>query len=189
MAWELEKVEDQRFNLIQSYESGIPMTDLCKIYGISRKTAYKWVNRYKEIGSEGLKDMSKAPLNPHQKYDDDVINMAIEMKLKYRKWGPKKILAKLKRELPDYQWPCPTRLYEIFKSLHLVMPKRLRNRLPATHPLGDVNESNDVWMADFKGWALTKNREKCEPLTITDAHSRYLIRCNHMNRRLAMMFG
>ena len=183
MAWELEKVEDQRFNLIQSYESGIPMTDLCSIYGISRKTAYKWLDRYKELGKEGLKDMSRAPHQPFRIYEDDIINFAIEMKLKYRKWGPKKILAKLEREYPNYRWPCPTRLYQIFQSYHLIKPKRLRRKLPATHPLGDVNNSNDVWAADFKGWILTKNGEKCEPLTITDGFSRYLIRCDHLNRK------
>jgi transposase InsO family protein len=80
-------------------------------------------------------------------------------------------------------WPSPTRLYEIFKENNLVTPKRLRGRVPATHPLGELNGSNDTWMADFKGWFLTLNNTKCEPLTITDGYSRYLIKCVHLNNK------
>src|SRR5262249_30297707 len=58
--------------------------------------------------------------------------------------------------------------------------KRPRTRVPATHPLGELNNSNDVWIADFKGWFLTKDKKKCEPLTITDGYSRYLIKCEHV---------
>ncbi len=57
--------------------------------------------------------------------------------------------------------------------------------MPATHPLGEVNDSNEVWMADFKGWFMTKDGTKCEPITITDGHSRYSITCRHVLNKKA----
>jgi len=184
MAWELKKVEDQRRELVEAFLKGtLTMTELCNHYGVSRKTAYKWFNRYKSYGIEGLKDLTRAPQSPHRSYSDESINMAIDLKLKHRTWGPKKILVKLHNEYPRMKWPSQTRLYEIFKEYHLVKSRRVRNRVPATHPLGEVNNSNDVWIADFKGWFVTQDNKKCEPLTITDGFSRYLIRCNHLDKK------
>lgn len=180
MAWELKKVEEQRKELIESYfEGSVPMKSLCSRFGISRKTAYKWLKRFTVSGVEGLKDQSKVPHAPHRLFGEEEINLAIDLKLQHRTWGPKKVLHKLKQHYPQIQFPSATRLYEIFKEHHLVTARRLRARVPATHPLELVNESNDTWMADFKGWFLTQNNEKCEPFTITDGFSRYLIKCTH----------
>ena len=181
MPWELKKVEDKRRELIEAYQNGTPMTYLCKLHGVSRKTAYKWYNRYLKLGAEeGLQDLSKAPHNPTRKYGEEQISLALDLKLQKRTWGPKKILAMLRREYPNENWPSSTWLYQVFKEHHLVTSRRYRKRVPATHPLGDVNASNDVWMADFKGWFLTKDKTKCEPLTITDGHTRFLIKCEHL---------
>jgi putative transposase len=184
MPWELRKVEDKRKELIDAYMAQVSMTELCKRYNVSRKTAYKWLNRYLELGSEeGLKDLPKAPHNPVRIFAEEQIRMALDLKLKRPTWGPKKVLAKLKMDNPILEWPSATWLYYIFKEHHLIIPKKLRKRVPATHPLGDVNQNNDVWMADFKGWFLTKDRAKCEPLTITDGYSRFLISCTHLERK------
>lgn len=184
MPWELRRVEDKRKELIDAYIKGASMTDLCKRYHVSRKTAYKWFNRFQESGSEkALKDLSKAPHNPVRIFSEDQVRIAIDLKLNRSTWGPKKILAKLRMDYPDLDWPSPTWLYEIFKEHHLILPRRLRRRVPATNPLGDVNESNDVWMADFKGWFLTQDKAKCEPITITDGHTRFLISCTHLERK------
>lgn len=181
MAWRLKKVEEQRKALIEAYlKSTLTMTELCEQYGVSRKTAYKWCKRYKSHGEKGLQDRSKAPHKPNNFYSEDTINAALKLKLKYRKWGPRKVLAKLNINHPRMKWPSATRLYEVFKENNLTTPRRLRSRVPATHPLGQLNRSNDVWIADFKGWFLTLDRNKCEPLTITDGFSRYLIKCKHL---------
>jgi putative transposase len=181
MAWRLKKVEEQRQALVEAYFKGTDkMVELCEQFGISRKTAYKWCNRYRSFAAEGLKDRSKAPHQPYSIFNEDTINMAIDLKVKHPKWGPKKVRARLSRDYPRMRWPSATRLYEIFKGHHLVTPRRLRARVPATHPLGDLNNSNDVWIADFKGWFLTRDSKKCEPLTITDGFSRFLIKCRHL---------
>lgn len=186
MPWEMKKVEDKRRELIEAYEKGDSMTELCKRYEVSRKTAYKWYNRYLLLGpDEGLKDLSKAPHHPTRVFIDKQIEMAIDLKIQKPTWGPKKILWVLSKKYPELDWPSRAWLYEVFKEQHLVIPRRLRRRVPATHPLGEVNGSNEVWMADFKGWFMTKDGTKCEPITITDGHSRYLIACQHMSKKKA----
>lgn len=183
MAWEKYQVEQQRLQVVQAYSSGdYSMTEICKKYGISRKTGYKWYQRFLELGENGLKDQSKTPHTIQQTYTDKQIDQAIDFKLRYRTWGPKKILIKLKKQFPDQDWPSPTRLYEIFKNYHLVTKKRIKGRVPATAPLGDLSDCNNTWAVDFKGWFLTGDGRKCEPLTITDCFSRYLIKCTHLEK-------
>lgn len=177
MAWETYKVETQRLQLINSYlNKEFTMVHLCKLYNISTKTAYKWVNRYLDEGELGLIDKSRAPLNPVHIYTQDQLDRAIDVKLQHRRRGPKKILAKLKDLYPDENWPCHTRLYEIFKEHHLVTKRRFKNKLATTSPLGVLNGCNDTWSIDLKGWFMTQDNVKFEPLTITDNYSRYLIR-------------
>ena len=181
MAWGNYKVKQQRRQFVEAYSQGLSsMTDLCSEYDISRTTGYKWLQRFQKEGEKGLEDRSKAPLNPARSYTEDQIDKALELKQRKLKWGPKKILIILERKYPDLEWPSPTRLYEIFKDHHLVKNRRLRSRIPATDPLGDLTGCNDTWAIDLKGWFLTGDGCKCEPLTITDCFSRYLIRCNHL---------
>ena len=183
MPWENLKLETQREQLIKSYiAKEFTMKDLCNKFGISRKTAYKWYRRYSEKGIEGLKDEPRTPHNPNKIYSKDIIDKAIDYKLKHRTWGPKKILKNLSSFYPEEDWPSPTWLYEIFKEYHLVTPRKIRSRVPATAPLGHLSECNDTWSVDLKGWFFTADKSKCEPLTITDCVSRYLIKCIHLNR-------
>jgi transposase len=182
MAWGCYKVEEQRSQFIQEFLKGQEsITFLCKKYHISRKTAYKWHNRFLLLEMEGLKDQPKAPHDPHRIYSKEQIDFAIDYKRQHTKWGPKKILVKLKEIYPEYDWPSPTRLYEIFRDYHLVTKKRIKGRVPATDPLADISACNDTWAVDLKGWFLTGDMRKCEPLTITDCHSRYLIHCMHLH--------
>ena len=183
MAWRNFKVEEQRLQVVQAYMQGnCSMTAICKHYGISRKTGYKWYERYLEEGEEGLKDLSRAPHLPAYCYTENQMERAIHLKLQHRTWGPKKILTKLQEKYPHEKWPSPTRLYEIFKDHDLVTKKRMKGRVPATAPLGDLHHCNDTWAVDLKGWFFTQDGKKCEPLTMTDCFTRYLIRCTHMNK-------
>lgn len=182
MAWGNFKVEEQRLKAMLAFESGhYSKAEICKEFFISRPTFYKWYSRYLEKKEEGLKDLSKAPHDPFTLYTQDQIDMAINCKLQHKTWGPKKIISILEREYPNLNWPSPTRLYEIFKDFHLVTPRRIKGRVPATAPLGKLNGCNDTWSVDLKGWFLTGDGSRCEPLTITDCHSRYLIRCLHLH--------
>jgi putative transposase len=183
MPWENIKVENLRLKLVQAFlKKEATMTYLCLEQGISRKTGYKWVERYLDFGEQGLIDLSKAPNNPHINYSKDQIDRAIDLKQKKIRWGPKKILIKLEDLYPEEEWPSPTRLYYIFKDHNLVTKRRIRSRVPATAPLGGLTGCNDTWAVDLKGWFLTQDGSKCEPLTITDCFSRYAIRCVHLNK-------
>lgn len=183
MAWEKCNVEQQRLLMVNEFLlNNDSVTNICKKYNISRKTGYKWYERYLQDGEEGLKDIPKSPNNHHTLYSKEIFDTSIDLKLKHRKWGPKKILVKLEELHPHKDWPSPTRLYEVFKEHHLVTKKRIRHRVPATAPLGHIMNCNDTWAMDFKGWFLTGDGTKCEPLTITDCVSRYLIKCVHLSK-------
>lgn len=183
MAWEKFKLEEQKLQVIEAYINGdASMTAICERYGISTKTAYKWYNRYLNLGYEGLNDLSKAPHEPYCLFTEDQIQRAIDLKRRRLTWGPKKILAKLLEIYPNEKWPSPTRLYEIFKEFHLVTKRRIKRRIPATAPLGHITKCNDTWAVDLKGWFLTGDGFKCEPLTITDCESRFLINCTHLDK-------
>lgn len=184
MTWRLTKVEELREYLVKSYISNLySMSELCEECGVSRKTGYKWYHRYLEGGTAALEDLPKAPKCANKKYSEKVMLMALELKQQHPKYGPKKIYALLCKKHPTIDWPSPTRLYEVFKEYHLVCPRKLKRRVQRTHPLGEVNTSNDVWSADFKGWFLTGDKQKVEPLTITDGYSRFLICCQHLERK------
>ena len=150
MARRTTKVEDQRAYLVKSYISKLSsMSELCEECGVSRKTGYKWYQRYLQGGMQALSDASRAPKQPSKKYTEETMQKALKLKQQRPKYGSKKIHALLRQKYPNEDWPSPTRLYEIFKEHHLVSSRKLRKRVPRTHPLGSVNESNDVWSADF----------------------------------------
>lgn len=183
MAWENFKVEEQRLQVVKAYiNKEASMIDICRQYGISPKTAYKWYGRYLERGKEGLLDLPKSPHKPHCLFTEDQIQRALDLKRQRLRWGPKKIIAKLLEIYPTEQWPSPTRLYEVFQENHLVTKRRMKPRVPATAPLGHIKHCNDTWAVDLKGWFLTGDGRKCEPLTITDCDSRFLICCTHLDR-------
>jgi transposase-like protein len=103
MAWRNFKLEEQRLKAMLAFESGhYSVVEICKEFSISRPTFYKWHSRYLDKQIEGLKDLSKAPHDPFSLYTQEQIDLAIDYKLKYKKWGPKKkILAILRSEYPN----------------------------------------------------------------------------------------
>ena len=125
-----------------------------------------------------LKNRNRAPLKQALEIESEIVNKILDVRIQYRTWGPKKVLAWLKTNYPDQIWPSTTTIGNIFDKHGLTVPRKYRRRVPArTAPLAHCHQSNDVWCTDFKGWFLTGNGEKCEPFTLTDAASRYLIRC------------
>jgi transposase InsO family protein len=188
MAWRVAKVEEHRKEFIKQLLIGDKtVTDLCKEYQISRRTGHKWINRHKEQGEEGLKDRSRAPNSQPGKTDDRLVQKILEVKYKYPAWGPKKVLALLEAHHPEEDWPSDTTVGNILQRNGLVNPRKYRKRIPAkTEPLSHCKAPNIMWSIDFKGWFLTKDRMKCDPLTITDAYSRFILYCSklHSGREL-----
>ena len=188
MPWRLTMPLDERARLMFALESGLfSMSELCKEYGISRKTGYKWLGRYKEAGVGGLQDLKRAPhTSPHQTPEEVCAIVRAERKC-HPRWGPRKLLHHLSGHPPKElrvilecggRLPAASTAGDILKRAGLVEPRKQRTKLP--HPgsaaLADV-APNDVWSADFKGEFRTQDRKWCYLLTVSDAASRYLLAC------------
>ncbi len=179
MAWRIASVEEHRKKFIEQINNGDrTITDLCNEYQISRKTAYKWIHRYQENGEEGLKDRSRSPHSQPRKTNERLQQSILEVKYRYPSWGPKKILATLEANFPQDNWPSDTTIGNILEKNGLIIPRKSRKRFPPkSTPLSHCHAANDVWSVDFKGWFLTKDGIKCDPLTVTDAHTRFILSC------------
>jgi len=164
-------------------EGRVNMSELCREFGISRECGYKWVERYRQAGYklEGLEERSRRPrTSPHAVPDvyQDVIAEARKQK---PKWGPVKLRSWLEERYPGVSFPSPSAIAGILKRRGLVrVAKRRRRTGPVsgvTSPFRECEGPNDVWCIDFKGWFRMADSRKCYPLTILDAYSRFVIRC------------
>lgn len=179
MPWIKTKPMDQKIQLIADWQTGyFSITDLSQKYGISRKTAYKWIDRYEELGIDGLKEQSRRPNHSPNQTTNDLIEMIVKEKLKNRNRGSKKIYNQLKIQYPDIDWPAPSTMGEWLKKHGLVKKRKRRLRVPPyTEPFQSCQKPNAVWSADFKGQFFTLDGKLCYPLTVSDNYSRYLLKC------------
>ncbi len=170
---------EERFRLVEEWNSGDwSMTDLCRYYGVTRATGYKWVDRYESGGLEALGDQSRAPRQHPNAVSSEIEELVISMRAKHPSWGAPKIRAKLESEHGDRKFPAESTIGEILKRNGLtVSRKRRRSSRRASEPLAHAGASNAVWCADYKGWFRAGDGTRIDPLTITDAYSRYLFRC------------
>lgn len=110
MPWKVKEPMDERVSLIADWKSGnYSITELSTIYGVSRKTIYKWTNRYEEHGIDGLKEKSRASLSHPNQTEVEIVEELIKEKMDHIKWGPKKLLRHLQMSKPDLQWPSAAR--------------------------------------------------------------------------------
>jgi putative transposase len=178
MPWKETTVLDDRVKFIAMYlNQDVSIAELCREFGISRKTGYKLVDRYRHYGSDGLRDLSRAPHNHPNAVPEDLRQLIIDCKGNHLTWGPRKLLVDLKRDNPQIAWPVASTIGEILKDQGLVIPRR-RHSQQATPSasLTQPGAPNDVWCADFKGHFPLGNRQQCHPLTISDDHARALLR-------------
>ena len=178
MPWtEVHKV-DLRRELIYRYLNKEKVTDLCREYGISRKTAYKFIHRFQACGLDGLKDQSRRPHHLASKTDALTEHMILNTKFDHPTWGAKKLKPALERQYPDIVFPAISTISAILSRHGLVrpLPRRLRRSVPISQ-LRTSHEPNEIWCVDFKGQFQTQDRKYCYPLTITDHASRYLLAC------------
>jgi transposase InsO family protein len=179
MGWKVNGTMDERVRFTARCLEGEKMADLCREFGISRKTGYKFLERYERHGVTGLADKSRRPLHLARKTSDELERRILHMKGLFPTWGPKKIKWKLETQNPGVQFPAASTIGEILDRNGLVNVRRKRGGLEgySSTPLTESAESNDVWCADFKGQFKLGNLKYCYPLTITDHFSRYLIGC------------
>lgn len=156
---------------------------VCRQFGVSRRVGYKWLARFEEEGAAGLFDRSRAPLHQPQRLADGIAERCLEVRRAHPTWGPLKVRAFLARKSNRTEWPAASTIGELFDREGLTVKRKLRRRSPpSSAPFAGCEAANDTWCIDFKGWFLTGDGKRCEPLTITDAHSRYLLRCQALAR-------
>lgn len=179
MGWKETCVMEERFQFIQEYRSeNWSFAELCRRRGVSRKTGYKWLARYQAVGADGLRDQSRAPREHPNQILAEVAEMVVELRREYPLWGPEKLRARLQQTMPEILWPAASTIGELLQRKGMtVPPQRHRRAGPSLNPLRHVGEANQVWCVDFKGWFRCGDGSRCDPLTLTDAHSRYLLRC------------
>lgn len=155
------------------------MSDLCHYYQISRKTGYKWIERYKKEGLGGLNDVKRAPNTHPNQTPANMEEEIIQFRTKHRYWGPRKLVNQLGIKDPTVNWPSASTVGNILKRNGLIVPRRRYRRSPLFKgPRNNGVKPNDVWAADFKGWFQTGDGVRLDPLTISDWSSRYLILCH-----------
>jgi len=181
MPWKVSSVLKQRVRFVTEWESqDWSLAELCRDYGITRSTGYKWLARYEVRGIEALGDNSRAAhVHPNQT-SDEVQEMILELREQHTRWGARKIRAKLKRGAGagEYKVPAISTVGAILKQYGLTVGRKKRPRAePSAQPLAPAGKANALWCIDFKGWFRTADGKRCDPLTITDRYSRYLLRC------------
>ncbi|HJU16765.1 MAG TPA: IS481 family transposase [Stellaceae bacterium] len=179
MPWKETWTMDERLMFIGECLRGeLPMTALCERYGISRKTGYKWLARYQDDPESGLLERSRAPHRCANGLAGAVAAPILALRRRHPHYGPRKLLAHLERLHPGQRWPAASTIGDLLRREGLSAPRRRRARgVPVTQPFSTVAAPNDVWCADFKGWFRTADGVRCDPLTISDAHSRFLLDC------------
>lgn len=178
MGWKVDAVS-QRAELVTHMRSGTAsVTELCELYGVSRKTAYKWRKRYEAGGVEGLRDASRAPRRRPTKTSAHVEQALVAAREAHPLWGARKLAAWLARKRPELDVPAPSTCHDILERHGLVRRRRYRPPKPMRTELTDPTKPNSVWSVDFKGHFRLGNGRYCYPLTLQDAWSRALLRCD-----------
>jgi transposase InsO family protein len=175
---------DERMRFIVAVEKAEEsFAAICRRFEVSRRVGYKWVARFEEEGAAGLFDRSRAPLHHPQEIGPKIAERCLEVRRAHPSWGPVKVRAYLERQAPRTDWPAASTIGELFDREGLTVKRKLRRRSPpSSAPFAHCETANDVWCIDFKGWFLTGDGDRCEPLTLTDAHCRYLLRCQALPR-------
>lgn len=180
MPWSATCVMDERARFVlEALEGWKPMSELCEQYGVSRRVGYKWLARYEEGGLQALGDRRRAPRRQAQETPPEITARILELRIQRPTWGPKKLRARLETLEPEILWPAPSTIGALLKREGLVQKRRRRASRPGAwrSPRTPADLPNRVWTADYKGEFRLGDARLCYPLTIVDAHSRYLLAC------------
>jgi putative transposase len=155
-----------------------PFSQICQRLGISRKTGYKWRQRYEADGAAGLHDLSSARHTQLHAIAPGVADRLIALRRSRPTWGPRKLLARLTLDDSATDWPAPSTVGDLLRRHDLSKPRlQRRHRAGGKAALTQPQAANESWAIDFKGWFRTGDGVRCEPLTVTDGYSRYLMVC------------
>jgi putative transposase len=184
MPWKETGPVDERIRFIAAIKTGaLPMTELCKMFGISRKSGYKWLERYERLGPRGLANESRAPHSRPGAISHQLADLVLEQRRLHPNWGATKILDHLRNLRTKHKLPAASTVQDLLKRRGLVQGRPRRRKLDhPKSPLAHVQKPNDGWCADFKGHFRLGDARRCDPLTITDGWSRFLLCCKAVER-------
>ncbi len=177
MPWKTSGPVDQRVQFIAAAQSepAEPFSVLCARFGISRKTGYKWVERYNQGGPATLLDRPSRPRQMAHATPVALVARILDARKAHPRWGPKKLRALLRTQDPALPWPAASTVGDLLKRHGLIVPRRRRIRWSTPRADRPVPAGpNDTWCVDFKGDFALGDGSRCYPLTVTDLHSRYL---------------
>jgi putative transposase len=184
LPWKEVRLVDERVHFITEVnESQESFAALCRRFKISRKTGYKWCDRYEELGPAGLEERAPIARTCPHKTADELVTLLVEMRKQHPTWGPKKLKARLEA-LDACEVPAASTIGDLLKRHGLVRPRRRRVYPPAMTPqqLVEATVPNATWCCDFKGHFALGDRRRCYPLTITDQVTRYLLKCESVDK-------
>ncbi|MFZ3250046.1 MAG: IS481 family transposase [Pseudolabrys sp.] len=178
MPWKECSVTQERLRFVARLLDGEGMSEVCRDFGISRKTGYKIFNRYRDQGLEALTDRSRRPVRYANQLPDQVERLIVDLKRDKPHWGARKIRELLVRKLAgDVRLPARSTVHAVLDRHGLVNRARIRRNRANGTPLSAGANPNDLWCADFKGEFKLGNGRYCYPLTVSDHAARYLLLC------------
>lgn len=178
MPWKEVNVMNQKIEFVlKSFEKYINFTELCREYCISPKIGYKWKQRFLAEGLSGLEDKPRKPLKNPRQISEAIICELIKIKKSRPTWGPKKIRLVFANNHPHEKIPSRSTVERILKKAGFVESKRRRRQRSSERIQQRIvpQKPNDLWTVDFKGWWYTPLKEKCEPLTVRDEFSKFIL--------------
>jgi len=155
--------------------SRVSMSQLCRVWHISRQTGYKWLRRYRSGGAAALQDRSRAPRHRPHALPQLWVQRIENLRRQHPSWGPKKLRAALRQKHPRSRLPARSTIGASLRRLGLLVPRRRRLPGPVVraHRAGPARRPNDVWTVDFKGWFTTADGKRVDPLTVRDLVCRF----------------
>ncbi|MDP9086714.1 MAG: IS481 family transposase [Pseudomonadota bacterium] len=178
MPWKESSVMEERMRFVIRLLDGEQMSEVCREFGISRKTGYKIYERYKAQGLHALDDRSRRPVRYANQLPEPVETLIVRLKKDKPHWGARKIRELLIRRLAgDVRVPAQSTIHAVLDRHGLVKRLRRRRDRATGTPLSPGAVPNALWCVDFKGEFMLANGQYCYPLTVTDHASRYLLLC------------
>lgn len=179
MPWLETSPMTERMQLVAEYQRGVvPLAELARRAGVSRKTAYKWIARFEAAGALGLQDQSRRPRTCPQATAPAAVEALLALRRRHPTWGPKKLLHVLRQRHPEMPWPARSTAADVLARHGLVVsPRRVRRPGHPGRPRTPMTAPNEIWTIDFKGQFRTGDGRYCYPLTVMDGFSRYLLAC------------
>ena len=176
MPWKETTMLKEKQEFINSYETGqYSLSELCRVFEISRPTAYRLLSKYKKYGKEGLGNLSTVPINHPNKTVPEIETAILYFRNKHKNWGARKIKVLLEKDFDKSLVPSSMTIHTIMRKNGLVIRKKRYRRVKPIHRIYEAEDCNDVWSTDYKGKFLMGNKKYCHPLTISDKKSRYLL--------------